>query len=522
MLRVRFLTGVLPIAFLLLIVPAAHAQGQLAGLADDLIILTQRLQKKETERTHQHLGPGPGSTDSPFTVIPGAPRPVPGEPPSASTPGRANILPPPTRVPAATPAPLYGVLDLPLTADEGPPGGVTLDQAIERLVQENPDLRTRFQELSKAQADILTAGLRNNPFLFGNVGSIPYQNFSPQRPGGVNYEITVIQSWDVNHKRKSRILVAQSAKNVLECLYQDSVRTQIDNLYTAFLDVLATRETVRQQQVGMEGLEEVVKATRPLVESKQKPQTELDRVLVQRASAFLAMQESTSALRQAKQALGVLLNLPPAEVDCLEVRGAIGGFDLELPEPDKLIEIALQVRPDLNAYRLGVQRANAEVQMARADRWADVFVLYTPWQLQDNGPIGAQNATSWSLGALVTLPVFNRNQGNIARAQTTVTQTIIELQAREQQVIAEVRRAYQEYATTRAAVKYFQDNILPVARRIRDDKLRLFKAGTEDVLVYLSAQKDYNDVVRQYAETAVRHRRSSLRLNTAVGQRLVP
>ncbi len=52
--------------------------------------------------------------------------------------------------------------------------------------------------------------------------------------------------------------------------------------------------------------------------------------------------------------------------------------------------------------------------------------------------------------------------------------------------------------------------------------LRLFKAGTESVLTYLGAQKDYNDVVRQYLETAVRHRRSGLRLNTALGQRIVP
>jgi cobalt-zinc-cadmium efflux system outer membrane protein len=499
----------------------ARAQNsQLGGLADDLIILTNRLRNKEAERTHQHLGPGPGAT--PFETIPGAPRPLPSEPPSSMTSGQANITPPTARKPAPPPAPLYGVLDVPAITEEGPPNGVTLDQAINRLVEANPDLRTRFKELDKAQADILSAGLRNNPFLFGNVGGIPYQAYSPQRPGGVNYEVTVIQPWDVNQKRKSRIHVAQSAKNVVECLYQDSVRVQIDNLYTAFLDVLAARENLRQQQVGLEGLEEVVKATRPLVASEQIPETELERVLVQYDSAFVASQESLSALRQATQALGLLLNLPPAEVDCLQVRGALAGFDLELPCLDKLIEIALEVRPDLSAYRLGVDRAKAEVQLARADRWADVFLLYTPWQLQDNGPIGAQNATSWSFGALVTLPVFNRNQGNIARARSTVSQTLIELQGREQQVIADVRRAYQEYTTTRTALKYYQENILPRARRIRDDKYRLYKTKTENVLTFLSAQKDYNDMVKQYMDAAVRHRRASLRLNTAVGQRIVP
>jgi cobalt-zinc-cadmium efflux system outer membrane protein len=518
MLRVRLLGCLL----LAVTVRPAHAQSQsqLGGLADDLILLTNRLRSKEQVKTHQHLGPGPGSMENVFPTVPGAQQPIPGEPPSSLTPGQANITPPTTRKPTAPP--LYGTLDLPATTEEGPPNGLTLDQAIEQLIQNNPDLRTRFQELSKADADIVTAGLRNNPFLFGNVGGIPYQAYSPQRPGGVNYEVTVIQSWDVNQKRKSRIRVARSAKNVLECLYQDAVRLQIDNLYTAFLDVLAAREALRQQQIGLAGLEEVVKATRPLVESRQLTPADLDRVEMQRDTAFMAVREAESALRQARQALAVLLNLPPEQVDGLELRGALGGFDLELPCLEDLLRVALDVRPDLNAYRLGVRRAQAEVQMARADRWADVFVLYTPWSLQDNGPIGAQNATSWSLGTLVTLPVFNRNQGNISRAESTVTQTLIELQGRERQVSAEVQRAHLEFTTTGDAVRRYQNDILPRARRIRDDAWRRFKAGTENLLIYLNAQRDYNDVVRTYLESAVRFRRSMLRLNTALGQRLAP
>jgi cobalt-zinc-cadmium efflux system outer membrane protein len=499
------------------------AQAQLAQLADDLVLLTNRLRNKEAARTHQHLGPGPGSMESPFTNIPGAPQPSPSEPSRASTPGQANIMPPPALAPAPMPSPLYGVLEVPAIADEGPPDGITLDQAIERLVQANPDLLTRAQELPKAQADIVSASMRNNPFLFGNVGNVPYGSFSPQRPGNVNYEITIIQSWDVNQKRRQRIRVAQSARNVVECLYQDAVRLQIDNLYTAFLDVLAAREALRQQQVGLEGLEQIVKYTRDLFEkSGEKVRADLERVEIQEQRSQLAVEEARNTLRQAKQTLAVLLNVPPADMDCLELRGAIGGFDLELPPVDKLIETAMEMRPDLNAYRLGIHRAEAEVRMARADRWADVFLLYTPWQLQVNTPLGAQNSTSWSFGALVTLPVFNRNQGNIARAQYTVNQTLIETQGRELQVVSEVRKAYQDFVYAQSSLSRYEKDILPRARRIHEAKLKSYKAGTEGVIALFEAQREYNDVVRSYLEQAVRFRRSALRLNTAVGQRIVP
>lgn len=522
MLRASILGGL--VAAVLLGAAVLHVRAQLiASLGDDLIILTTRLRGKEAARTHQHLGPGPGSMESVFPVLPGAPRPSPGEPPSAMTPGQANITPPPVLAPAKTAPPIYGALEIPAIADEGPPDGLTLDQAIERLIRDNPDLRTRFKELPKAQADIVSAGLRSNPFLFADASNVPYQAYSPQRPGEVSYGVTVIQPWDINKKRLVRIRVAQSARNVVEALYQDAVRVQIDNLYTAFLDVLAAREAVRQLQIGLEGMEAIAKYTRQEFEKGGlKTQADLDRVLVQRDSAFVAVQEAESALRQAKQTLAVLLNLPPADVDRLDLHGAIGGLDLDLPTEEQLIHIALHTRPDLNAYRLGVERAQNEVQMAKADRFQDVFILWSPWQLVDNSPIHALNTNSWGLSALVTLPVFNRNQGNIARAQVTVSQVLIELQGREQQVTADVRRGYQEYSNNRKTVQYYQDNILPRARSIHEDMLRQYKAGRVGVLALFESQREYNDVVRRYLEASVRLRRSSLRLNTAVGQRIVP
>ncbi|MBV8229866.1 MAG: hypothetical protein JO329_07780, partial [Planctomycetaceae bacterium] len=51
---------------------------------------------------------------------------------------------------------------------------------------------------------------------------------------------------------------------------------------------------------------------------------------------------------------------------------------------------------------------------------------------------------------------------------------------------------------------------------------RLYIGGEVDVVIYLNAQRDYNDVVKQYLDTVVRHRRSMLALNTVLGQRILP
>ena len=52
-----------------------------------------------------------------------------------------------------------------------------------------------------------------------------------------------------------------------EAQYQDAVRIEINNnLYTAFLDVLAARQTVRYTRASVAGLEKLLRATRLLYE----------------------------------------------------------------------------------------------------------------------------------------------------------------------------------------------------------------------------------------------------------------
>ena len=50
--------------------------------------------------------------------------------------------------------------------------------------------------------------------------------------------------------------------------------------------------------------------------------------------------------------------------------------------------MGLSSRPDLNANRLGLTRAHADVKLARANRFSDVYLLYQPYTLQNNSPFG--------------------------------------------------------------------------------------------------------------------------------------
>src|SRR5262249_18520586 len=206
------------------------------------------------------------------------------------------------------------------------------------------------------------------------------------------------------------------------------------------------------------------------------------------------------------------LNVPGPQAEAMEIRGTIHDPFPPPPAVDELIRLALDGRPDVVAFRLGIRRAEAEVQLARANRLSDVYLLYQPYTFQNNAPFDRQSATSWALGVTVPLPLYNRNQGNLERARVNVAQSQMELAEREQQAAHEVRQAEREYALTRAAVQRIEGKLVPAATRVRDDAYRLYIRGEEDAFVYLTAQREFNEAARQYRDMLVRHRRAMLRL----------
>jgi len=413
------------------------------------------------------LGPGPGALAPSMdpegigTAIPGIlggkrrtgilPRGGPSGA-SASTLAAARgmsvpeVLPVPAALAAAAPP---VAIDSSLLRDEGPTDGLTLDAAIERTMLANLDIRALRHELTQADADILTAGLRTNPLVYMDSQFIPYGSFSEARPGGpTQYDLNITYPIDVAGKRRARTVVARMARTVLG--------------------------------------------------------------------------EADEAYEDAREGLGVLLNLPLEETTHVEPRGALQSQIPPPPPVDRLVELALRCRPDLRAARLGIDRAGAEIALQRANRVDDVFLFYDPITIQDNSPFGRQSASSWAVGLTFAMPIFNRNQGNIARAESNLAQTRLEMEAIERRVAAEVRLAEREYRRSVAALEELERDVVPRASALTRRKTAEFAAGTIGIDDYQTHLDAAGEVGQSLRDALVRHRRAAFDVNAAVGLRILP
>jgi outer membrane protein, heavy metal efflux system len=489
--------------------------------------------------TQSLLGPTPGVSGGRLGIQPGGGElllgrvgtSTPRVPTAISTPGGVYQGPPTARAQRAPqplptpPVPFYGTYELPKDEEVmvGPPDGLTLEQAVERLLAANLDLLSKQFEIPQARADILTASLRGNPIFFADTQLVPYGVDSVRKPDGpTQYDINVSQPIDFAHKRQARVLVASRALKVQEAQFQDVVRLGIQNVYNAYVDVLAARQAMTYAEVSKKGLEEVLSTTMRLLEEDKATSADVDQARSDREIAVVGLLEARESLRRSKRALGELLNLAPPEINRLELKGTIQDVAPPLPAENELYELALQCRPDVAAYRLGTTLAEANVTLQRRNRYQDAYFLFQPFTYQNNLPYGKESGASWAWGITVPMPVFNRNQGNIERARLNVNQSQVEREFAERRAILEVEQALNEYRVSGEIAGHIRREIEPTSRKARDVRFRLFTEGEATIFDFLNAQRRYNDVVKAYLDAAVRHRRSMLAVNTVVGQRLLP
>jgi outer membrane protein, heavy metal efflux system len=420
----------------------------------------------------------------------------------------------------------YGDLELEAADVYGTPAGMNLDTAIDQLMRQNLDLQAARMEVPMADADVLTANLRANPIFYADSELIPYGHFSFLRPGGpTQYDINISYPLDLTFKRLARTQSAREARNVTEAQLQDAIRTQIDNLYTVYVDDVAAGVTLQFSEKYLIGIRKLESALESLYKNKQVQESDLMAVRAQVQMAELQVKESKQTKIKANRALGLMLSLPLTDYAQIEKLDVFDPFGKLRPLPmsrDELIQKALAKRPDFIAYKYGLERAQADVKLAKANAYPDVYVLYEPYCFQNLTYLGVPSAYSWWLGITATMPVYNRNQGNIARARINVTQSQVQLQSAERVVINDVLMAVQELEQSLVAVVQFREQIIPTSKIVRDAAYRRFTGGQTSALEYLDAQQDYNDKVRSYRDAMVRHRRAILDLNTAVGERVLP
>ncbi len=391
---------------------------------------------------------------------------------------------------------------------------VTLDEAIQEALAKNLDLAAERVNISVAEAREITARLRPNPVLTvaGQTLNILGATYSPNTPLGPN-QLNVHTDFPIErgHKREERVAVAREEKSLAEVGVREVMRQVILSVQNAFVDVQQARESLKLAQENLRSLEGVVTINEARLKSGDLAVVELDRSRVAAFQYRAAVQQAQLQLDQARTQLQLLMGRRTRSPD-FDVSGEIRR-DAVIDPPAEIARLALMRRPDYLADQQTQARSRADLRLQLANGKVD-YTIGTEFTRQS-----AWGVSGNSVGVYFSMPlrIFNKNQGEIARAQREIDLAGARAVARETSIQTEVERAYRQYTVSKQLLASVESEMLSKARSVRDTTEYSYRRGEASLVEFLDAQRAFNDATQTFNEARANYARSMYLIDAVSG-----
>jgi len=401
-----------------------------------------------------------------------------------------------------------------LAAGQPAQGGTTLDEAIREGLANNAGLLAEKSNIAIADAQILAARLRPNPTVTvgGDHLDVLGTTFNSANGGGPGEIASGIEfTHETGGKRERRVEVAQAARSVAEFEYLNAARSLVLDIENAFTDALLARDTLELARENFGFFSQIVTADEARVRAGDVAEVELIRARIAALQYQAAVRQSELRYRNALVRLQTLMGRKQADA-AFEIAGTLDR-NATPAGLDELQKTALSSRPDLNALRRDAQRAGADVRLQMAQARPDV-TFGTEYRRQQIN--ASANALTLTLG--FALPVFDRNQGGIARAHEEQRQAELRVRALETSIAGEVEEAYAQFTTARSLLDTVSAAMVDQARQVRDITEYSYKRGDASMLSLLDAQRAFNDTMQAHIEARAEYARSLDQLDFVTGK----
>jgi outer membrane protein, heavy metal efflux system len=414
-------------------------------------------------------------------------------------------LPPgPQRLPNAPVAP-----DPPPDPD-GPT--ITLREAIDEALRRSPDLRAAAETVVQARADLKTASLLPNPQLTAGTSlqPLPGSHFTPQNPGGPpQYNFDLSQALDplIFGKRSAAITSGRRAVDAAGADLADFQRRRTADVAAAFVDILESRALRELARVDLDSLRKVEAMTRQRVELGGSAPVDLDRAKLDVASAAEDLRSAETASVAALATLTSLIGRNAGDPS-LEVSGSLDVANpRESPDLQAVLADAEAARPDLASLRRQVQHWEAEARSQRRQALPSL-ALQLGYLYQNQQPVGGPNQSEWEGSVSMSLPLFDRNQGNVAKAESQARQAQAQLDAARVTLRAELAQAIAALWAAHEGIAAGDREQLEAAQRLKDRMQAAYEAGGRKLLEVLDAERAHRDALRRHIHVHAAYRRA--------------
>jgi cobalt-zinc-cadmium efflux system outer membrane protein len=389
-----------------------------------------------------------------------------------------------------------------------PPDFVSLESATDQFLKKNLSVQAARLEVGVAEAERVGARLNPRPGLTISAENL---RLSGETPASrlQEYGLTVAQPIELGNRKTLRTEVAERTIAVSEARLTEVLRRQLFDLKRTYYESVLARVILNIEQENRDNFEGLVKFNTARFEEGYIAEGELLKVRLERTKFDFAVANAELTFRKAKIRLLELIGEPDYERAArIEVNNQLQAPKAEL-NLAALKESALANRPDVKVAEaeLSLVESNIKLERSRAKGEVTPYVGYKR--------VGVDNTVL--AGVTVPLPLGNRNQSGIARAEAEQKVAQTNLALARNRALAEVDAAYRAYETAREQVRAYEAGLLRQADESREIQLGAYQEGAAELITLIDAQRTRTEVRANYYRAIFDYYTSLFQLELATG-----
>ncbi len=392
---------------------------------------------------------------------------------------------------------------------------ITLDEAISLALANSPTLKATRSQIPQNQAQEITANLRPNPVLSWDSQFIPlfdptafstdYLNTQAQFDLGIGYLL------ERGGKRQHRLEAAKNQTAVTTSQVADAERTLTFNVAQQFINVLLAESNLQFANDAFKSYQDTVHISEDRYKAGDISEGDLLKIKLQllqfQTDVSAAKIARTQALVSLRQFIGYEALTPD-----YDVVGDLAYQPMRLNQDD--LKAAALHRPDVIAAQKGITLAQSQHTLEVANGKRDLSTSF------NYSHVGGLNTGAFFFN--MEVPIFNRNQGEIARTKYAVDQAQNTSKAAVETALSDVANAFENFRTSDEVVQLYTSGYLDQAKESRDISEYAFKSGAASLLDLLDAERSYRQTQLAYRQAVANYMLSVEQVRQAVGMRSLP
>ncbi len=355
-------------------------------------------------------------------------------------------------------------------------GPITLGDLLRVAETRNPDLAVARTWVGFAAGQAWQASLYPNPFVEASADEVPVGEGLRES----TMTVGVVQPIVVGGRLRAAADAGEAERMARLAEVQVRVREVFGEIAQLHARLLAIRQADQLYAELSELGGRTLDAARSRFEARAAPETEVIRPQVELYQLDLVR----SRLAREKEAAAKQLGLFVGEVE-VDPDRLVGTLSLE-PAPlsvDALAASLRQSHPALAAADREIDAAEARMERVRAERVPDLEVRVA------GGYKGENDDAIVEVGAGVTLPLWDRRQGDLLSARFDLMRVRQERLAVESELLGRLAEAHGEYEAARSQIETVRDRMVPAAQRAYDQTQEAYRAGRAAFVDLLDAQR---------------------------------